>query len=226
MIEHEGLGTADGERRSNGTDGKRDALRYVAAVTDFLKAAAWPLIVLLAYVEFRGPLHQAVAVLPQKLSESQKVSVGSLSFEIERRATAIGDPELGSLIGGLSSSAIELMLRINRNQSSSMISYSDHTGQRTYHLPKEDEFIALAELERNRLLDAGVPLAEYRSFVSAALRRTGDADTREDYVARRSLSDAEEKRLWQAQYRLSDRGIRAVQLIVDAVTRELARAAD
>lgn len=196
------------------------ALKLFEALTNFIKAAAWPLIAIAVFLEFRQPIREAVAVIPKKMSESQKLTVGSLSIEIEKRANAVGDPELATLIDGLSPQAIELMLRLKR-EGTSVASSSGGDEPSIYYFPKAEEYLTLKELDLKHLIDPGVDLTEYRKFVETKLRLMGDSGNRDNYQPRRPLTPEEKHEIWKAQYRLSERGAKAVQLIISAVSREL-----
>lgn len=200
------------------------ALEVFEAITNFIKAAAWPVLAIVIFFEFRQPIREAVAVIPKKMSESQKLTVGSLSIEIEKRANAVGDPELATLIDGLSPQAIELLLRLRRD-GSSLASSSGGAEPERYYFPKPDEYIALTELYTKQLIEPGVDLAKYRAYIATILQLTDESGDRETYQPKRPLTDNEKREIWRAQYRLSERGAKAVQLIISAVSRELQKPA-
>jgi hypothetical protein len=199
--------------------------KNVEAIAVLFKALLWPALAMAAFIEFYQPIREAVSVIPKKMSESQKLSVGGLSIEIEKRATAVGDPELGALIGDLSPKAIELLLKVGRNSVSVATSSSDSKGM-YYYLPGEDEFLAIAELERKSLLELGLPLATYRSEMNELLMFDRTSGTQGIFRPRRTLLSQEQSDVWKARLKLTDRGIKALELIITAVTNEMKRTAE
>jgi hypothetical protein len=78
---------------------------------DAAKTLVWPILVTTVFVMFRDSIADAVRLLPEKLRESNKISVGSLSFEIQERAARQGNARAAVGLRNLSKSAITLLLR-------------------------------------------------------------------------------------------------------------------
>lgn len=74
-----------------------------------IKAAAWPVVVLVLYSQLHVPITKLFEELPKALSQSSKLSVGSLSIEIQR-SLKLSDPLLADKLKGLSESEIQELL--------------------------------------------------------------------------------------------------------------------
>jgi hypothetical protein len=105
-------------------------------------------------------LRTILTVLPDKISESKKFKVGSLSFELQEGARATGNPELAKLIGGLSTEAMKTLLRSSKNRFQLLVSYIPEHGSPEYFLPDRHTEETLLELERARLLKFDEVLGE------------------------------------------------------------------
>ncbi len=123
-----------------------------------------------------------------------------------------GDPELGNLIRGLSSTAIRILLATG--DSAVQLLSTSNTGE--YLTPSPDERAALDQLQSAGLLKYTVAVPEFEKSVSLLLKKTGS----HGYVPVRSLSDGEKKALERQAYELTERGRKSWSLIVDAVGRQ------
>lgn len=101
------------------------------------KALAWPVVALFAFASVCTPVKTLLERAGDVLAASSKVSVGTFSVEVQKAATSAGDPELGRLIRGLSSSAIRALLGV---------------GESAYESSASNEHAGLDELERAGLL--------------------------------------------------------------------------
>jgi hypothetical protein len=102
--------------------------------------------------------------LPNKFSETTRVSVGSLSFEIQESARAAGNPELADMINGLSAQAIALLLQIDTTKAG-FIHYNPD--RPVYYLPEQQEWNAMQELESKDLVEFKEPVKPFRDFVDS-----------------------------------------------------------
>jgi DNA-binding transcriptional ArsR family regulator len=85
--------------------------RASSSPAELAHALAWPLVALVAIVAVGGPVRTLVERAVDFLGASSKMSYGSFSLEIDRAAASQGDPKLGALIKGLSSSAIRVLMK-------------------------------------------------------------------------------------------------------------------
>lgn len=98
--------------REEEAEPKSKHLQYFEGVVSLVIAFRWPVLILLFYLLFRGPISESVGLLPQVISQSSKITIGSLALEINQTAQATGNPRLIRAIGGLSPAAIKMLLRI------------------------------------------------------------------------------------------------------------------
>lgn len=77
---------------------------------DLLKALVWPVLVTVVIVLFFEPLKDISVLLPAKLKESTKFSVGSFSFEVAERVGRKGDLRGAAGVRSLSKDAVTLLL--------------------------------------------------------------------------------------------------------------------
>lgn len=62
----------------------------LAAITDLVRAASWPLIVLVLLIVFWTPAHSAMNQLPEVLGRTSTVTIAGLTLEIDSRLEALG----------------------------------------------------------------------------------------------------------------------------------------
>ena len=192
-------------------------LKTFEAFVALVKALAWPLLILYLFAVLRVPLTKTIELLPQKFSESTKFSVGSLSFEIQQSAEARGNPELGKLIGGLSPKAVETLLKIGKT-TTSLVSYSPDS--QTYYLLDDQEMDALSELDNKNIVEfIGMPFDEFRRFLeNLHLKKQ---ENRLGFNPTRRLTVQEEDALKKQNYRLTEEGQKAFDLIIQVVSQQL-----
>ncbi len=99
---------------------------------------------LFVFIWFRSPLTKIADQLPEKVAEANKVTAGGLSFEIEKTAQKTGDPQLATLIGGLSRNAVEMLLRIGKNNAPRPVAFPSTDA---LLVPPSSEIFAMIELE-------------------------------------------------------------------------------
>jgi hypothetical protein len=77
---------------------------------ELLNTLVWPLLVTSVVLLFFEPLKSIATLLPDKLRESKKISVGSLSFEVEEKIAEKGDLRAAAGVRNLTKEAIALLL--------------------------------------------------------------------------------------------------------------------
>jgi hypothetical protein len=85
-------------------------MEYLRVAIELLKALAWPALALYVLVVYRDLLRRILLMLPAKLEQTSKVSVGSLVFEMQTTLTNIGDPALAKELPNLSRAAYQQLL--------------------------------------------------------------------------------------------------------------------
>ena len=199
---------------------ERLGIRYFETSVSLIKAIAWPFIVLLLFVILHEPIIKLIKLLPDRVAQSTKISVGSLSFEIQQAATASGNPELADLIGGLSTSAIEELLSLGK-------SFHRYVGsndeEQIYYIPNETIKRTLLELEKAGLLKFDMPMDEFDRFLNGLnLVRVNPNDVNDTgYKPTRPLSPDEKNKLKAQDYSLTPVGKRAFELITEVVAQNI-----
>ena len=194
---------------------------------ELAKALAWPLVALYALVYFRRPLRSALDLLPEKLRNVSKVTVGSLSFEVQAYLQATGDDELLRVLPKLSRRAFEkiLDLRVTNHhyvlcsRGTSMAVSDEH-----YTLRKDEDFSVLHELEALGLIRFAEPLVDFEAFFETLPGYAAIAgSTSEGSVVVAALSADQVQRVEAERYALTDLGRRAYDAVFTVVIRQIGR---
>jgi hypothetical protein len=197
-----------------------DILKALAA---FISGVAWPLVVVTSLLVFRQPVHSLVAALADRVHAATKFSAGAISFEIQRIAEANGNPELGSLVSGLSAAAVERLLTTG-NASHGIVGTWDTPTANLYSLPKEREMTTLRDLERKGLLKFSQPFEEWMARFNALLEPDSSVSgERVPYRAKRALNAEELKWLHSQSVSLTPLGRRALDLVVQTIVGSIER---
>lgn len=192
-------------------------LKYFTIATEFVKAIAWPSVILYLFHVLHVPIMNIVAVLPSKITQSTKVSVGSLSFEIQQAAIAAGTPQTAALIGDLSPSAIKLIMKIGDDHHL-FIGVSDRNAGKCFVPSPTPE---LSELEAKGLIEYDEDPKSFDIFLE------GLSVPRDGIIFDLSgFTEDQRQRMLKQGYRLSDKGKRAFELIVEAVAQLLQKTND
>jgi hypothetical protein len=79
-------------------------------ITDFLKTIIWPLIIVIFFLYYNKDISKIIHTVPKKIEASSKLTVGSISLEIDKSAKLSGNEELGKIIKNLSKEGIRKLL--------------------------------------------------------------------------------------------------------------------
>ncbi|WP_413670875.1 hypothetical protein ACEN9X_13600 [Mucilaginibacter sp. Mucisp86] len=198
--------------------------RKLEAWLGFIKTLGWPLVVLLFLSINCNGIKNIVDEIPQKLQESDKVTVGSLSLEITKRASQLGVPELGEITKGLSAEAIEQLLITGNRINTYPGTVADRANEIT--VPAGKFKAALLELEKNGLIAFSVPINDFDERLKqfepnhehngSVGNQTGE-DERSNYVLTQEQAKEFMSFLTSENYRLTEKGRKAFDLIVSAV---------
>lgn len=77
---------------------------------ELVKVLIWPLLIIGFFSLFYSPLSASIRLLPEKLRESKKISIGSLSLEIQEVVVQKGDSRAAASLRKLPQPAIQLLL--------------------------------------------------------------------------------------------------------------------
>lgn len=190
---------------------------------DLVSAVAWPMLVAVLLVAYRQPLREITSALPQKFLAASKVSVGSLSIEIEEKARATGNPVLIQSLHGLSPEAVKYLLEIGRTGIPLFVEGKTFGGPKAYSLWVNDRMPVIRELASRGMLEFGEDLDPFLAWVKSRFRVVRDRDGTELFVPTPPLLPAEERRLRAQFYGLSPLGKQAWDSVLAAVSKELAK---
>jgi len=132
---------------------------------DLIKVTIWPFMILVFLVFYGSEINQIIKIIPEKLESSSKISVGSLSLEIEKSARITGNFELADIIKNLSENGIRKLLTLGSGPHSLMVrnEINDHGQQKkAYSIPIDIE--VFQELEKCDLLKADEPIDKFISY--------------------------------------------------------------
>jgi hypothetical protein len=201
----------------------------ISSLTNLLKVALWPFVILLLIALFQAPIRQ-------KLSDSQEIAFASFRLKVNERARLQGNEELAKVISTLSKDALVMLLNIG--STSRGIAGSDRAG--TGIFVGEHDFLVYRELESHGLLKADEPLNGFWEFLLSLKPET--ETTYRSLDGRTSCSTRSEEhplidhvltfgaselsldsrtRLLDAGVRLTDRGLLAFNLIVQVLGEQL-----
>jgi hypothetical protein len=199
----------------------------ISAITSLVGALAWPSVCLYALVYFRKPLRAALELLPSKLQNVSKFSVGSLSFEIQAVLQANGDTELMNLFQKLSRPVLEKLLDLKeKNRFYGLVTSSTKrdTDGRLLSLRDESELEVLREMSALGLIQFTEPIDDFLKFFQELPSYTLKAapPRSEAWVSEAALPPELIKRLTQMHFSLTDLGRRAYDTLFTVVIRQLA----
>src|ERR1043166_905126 len=61
-------------------------IQLITSIAELTKAVAWPFVIMLFALVFFRPLLDTLRLIPERLRNANKASVGTLSWEIDRQA--------------------------------------------------------------------------------------------------------------------------------------------
>ncbi len=131
-------------------NGLGTAANFLNSFSDLLKVVLWPALVFYIFLIFESPLKTIIGQLPRTLSDAQRVSIGSLSIEIQAQAEKV-NRTLSKSLRYLSPEAVIEIIKIGE-RSLPLIVLND----KFYYLPSQDEQNELAELEFRHLLRCSI----------------------------------------------------------------------
>lgn len=124
----------------------KDEKNKLEIILVFIKSLLWPLIFLFIYLMNFSSINLLIKSLPNVVQNSSKVSVGSISFEIQNRAELKGDYKLATLIPSLSQGALNVLLKLGTTKHDLLVHYGDTM------LAMPEDLKYFVELEENNLL--------------------------------------------------------------------------
>lgn len=140
-------------------------------INDLIRSLIWPFIILLVFIIYGSEINQIIKLIPKKIETSSKISVGSISLEIEKSAKQIGNAELGEIIKNLSESGIRKLLTLGTGRFNIILrcEYREKTeSEKAFSLPHD--ISVLEELEKNGLIKSNDNMS-LESFIAFFKRK-------------------------------------------------------
>lgn len=194
---------------------------YGIEIIKVIGALAWPALIVGLVITFYKPLRKVAESLAAKVADANKLSVGSLSFEIGVKARQAGGLEFAEQVGTLSAAAVRAMLRCPPGQKT-LLGTTRVDESNWYSLPDEQELGGLAELESKGFLIFRHPLRPFLEKVRelpVSEYETGRVWHKHQFP----INSAEDRGFMEQTYSLTAKGHQASETIANAVAAQLAR---
>ena len=159
-----------------------------------------------------------------KFSEATKVTVGSLSIEIQAKALEYGNNELADKLKNITPEAIDKLIHVPKIGDQILIGTgNDSKNRQFFTLCNDNELKTLYELESKGLIVFREPLAGFMSFFfSLPIKK--DESIQADFPSfkiKGEISELDLVRLRNQGYSLTSLGRKAVDAILAAIVEEL-----
>lgn len=214
----------------NGRPRKGESLIEVCKVI----FGGWPALGFLFLVLFYSPLREALNAIPAKVKAAHEIVLPGVSLKssIQVEAAKLGATNLSETIPRLSSAAVELLLRAPRNLQS-MVSYTmdDRQEYDTIYFPSSSMLASMSELQTQGLIeiegngtrkitgsDASRLIEEFRRTHPGSEERSSD----ERVTWKLNTPLPRDANIPMLPWQLTDLGAKAVEIILKAVSTELA----
>lgn len=103
------------------------------------------------FFTYKSDLNKIIGLIPKQIEKSSKISVGSLSLEIDRTAKISGNVELAEIIKKLSEKGIRKLLTFSSISHAVLVhSKAKDTNEEYFTLPSDIDVVL--ELEKNGLI--------------------------------------------------------------------------
>jgi hypothetical protein len=194
------------------------------AAVDIVKGLTWPVVIVFVIIFFFGPVSKIAHLLPDKLRDANKISAGGLSLEIQRAASQAGNPRLAERIGGLSENALRFLLNASSGRRGLIGTGTSGSGERRFYLPSSSEMAAIEELASKQLFECDMPLPEWRRNVMTYLEpvQAGNSAAYRLKPEHRAAFTGNDTP-GNVSCGATAAGTSAVDLVIDAVSRQLPR---
>ena len=189
-------------------------------VLEFAKALVWPVFITVMIIVYRKPVRAVLQNLIDKFSQASKVTIGSLSLEIQQRVRQAGNPQLARAVGELSPGAIAELLRTPRGGRMILVSTREEKGAMDLGLPSTEHLAVLQELESQGLLRfSPKSLKDFQRFVRsfpAKPSRTPN-EGRPYWIKASSITGKKAKEIEEEGYEFTKEGRESADAVIVAV---------
>lgn len=198
-------------------------MEYLRIAVDLLKALAWPALALYVLAVYREPIRRLVLIVPAKLEQTSKVSIGSLVVEMQTTLANIGDPELANELPHLSRSAYEQLLSMqNEDAVLTLVTFSGTADEHGILLPSSEEIEVARELTRMGLIESSEPLEEFIQFIEVLPQSPTPYDGG-TWILRDSLSEIDYQRIVVHSCKITPRGQRLYEVLIGVILSTLTK---
>ncbi len=199
--------------------------------TLFVKAVAWPGVVLFIFLAVREPILDLLSRVPEVISGSTKITYGSFSMEIAKSAREAGTPELAGLVGGLSARAVEDLLNTSRGKShnytwDTTIREGSKVVAIRVTLPAGEALRAFNELEAKGLIVFTRDRGGFEHLIRQKMKQVEAKPDETRFEWTQSPSTADLQDVASQRYALTPRGERAQELILRTIGRMIGSTPD
>ena len=200
-------------------------------IVKIVQSLAWPVLVMLLFIFYRDPFSRTIDQIPDLISHATEMQVGSVSLKIEQKAASSSDTRLADALKGLSPDARRILLEAG--ESYTTIWGTIENNGTTYYA-KNDVKPGFQELVQRKLVEFVGPRNPNgpRSVTPTekdprdldltpappGAVNFGDDHRPEIFVPKKPLTPEELVWIDQEEFRLTDLGKKAFDIIVDVVT--------
>lgn len=209
-------------------------------INDLIKALLWPVIIFIFFLSYRSEFNSIVKLIPKKLENSSKITIGSLSFEIEKTAKESGNGELAEIIKNLSERGIRKLLTLGSGRHSLMVrneTTANSNSEKSYSIPRDIDVVQ--ELAKKGLLVTDEPLDNFISFFmnlkpiekeQYTWTDESPIDSHGDPISQKytelqipisKLNKSDEERIDHYGFQLSSSGKKAFDIIVHVIAEQI-----
>lgn len=201
-------------------------MEQLKTIIDLVTSLVWPGIIMWVLFYFRNQIKRLLDLLPSKLNQASKISVGSFSLEIEEKLKELGMSDLTETMHTLSREAYELIIKLGNTSSYyHLISQSwSNDGTSYFSLPSDKELKFYKEIEEKGIIEFSEPLDEivekFKKFKNCKKRSVPDPTW--SILAVDLPEDAKEQ-FKNIMYNLTNKGKRIYDAMFDIIINEFCK---
>lgn len=201
------------------TEPKEKKTDLFSLILALIKTLVWPIVILTIYLQVKDPILHTFQQIPGALSQSQKLSVGTLSFEIERSLETDGDQELKDRIRGLSYDEFVELHRLYRRGRCWVVFSFD---RKRFFLPGQQQIELWSKLSDRGLVTFPIPLYEFWGRLNVLpIKQKIEIESGYEYILKIRATDAEVRTVDTQCTDISEPGERVVLITVSFLFKQL-----
>jgi hypothetical protein len=196
------------------------SVEWAKVSVELLQAVAWPLLIAGVVIAYRSPIGAILRTLAARFSSINRMSVGSLSFEIAQQARQAGNEVLAAaaqMVGSLSPLALTLLLRVPRDGNVRLLSVNAKgLPDEEFGIPDQSSMAAFDELLKARLIEFDGNLQRALTRLRSYPQSWKAIHSERDWY--KTPRTAESNELLGLAYRLTPLGRDAADAVIAAMT--------